>query len=137
MSQKELADRAGMLKKTVATLESDRGGRAQPGTAGKLADALGVDVDELSEGAARPPGGPRPGDVTRFSAVYERTEGGAWLGRCPEIPEAAARGRNLEEAREGLGGNIGRLLEGRREAEFRRIGGREEVIWETVEVEHG
>jgi transcriptional regulator with XRE-family HTH domain len=48
ISQRKLADAAGMSQKAIADLETDRG-EPHPSTLAKLANALGVEPSELLE----------------------------------------------------------------------------------------
>jgi transcriptional regulator with XRE-family HTH domain len=50
LSQRELADRAGLSPTTILKLESGRVDEPHPRTIRKLADALEVDPDELVRG---------------------------------------------------------------------------------------
>ena len=50
LSQRELAERAGLSPTTILKLESGRVDEPQPRTIRKLADALEVDPDELVRG---------------------------------------------------------------------------------------
>jgi transcriptional regulator with XRE-family HTH domain len=49
LSQRELAERAGLSPTTILKLEADRVEEPHPRTVRKLAEALGVDPAELAE----------------------------------------------------------------------------------------
>ena len=95
MTQHELAQKSGVGRATIASLEVGHR-RAQPKTARKLAEALGVAPAELY-GRARPAEIPGVGPLT---TVYEHTDDGWWVVSVPEIPGAVSQGRTREEARE-------------------------------------
>jgi transcriptional regulator with XRE-family HTH domain len=50
LSQRELAEKAGLSPTTILKLEADRVGEPHPRTVRKLAEALGVDPRELVDG---------------------------------------------------------------------------------------
>ncbi len=123
LSQKELADRAGVLKKTVATLENDRGGRAQPGTTRKIAEALKVRSEVLYEGRKR-------FEAQPFTVLYWRGEQGSYFASCVEIPTVITQGHDAEEARETLKEATRLLVKSRRDQKLRQMEGRPDVSWE-------
>ncbi len=135
LSQGELAKRAGVLKKTIVSIEAGNGSRAQPGTARKIADALGVDVEELYGDPAHFPetSAPYSPGLDQLTATYER-DGNWWLASCTEIPGAITQGKTLEEAREMLKDATRLLMETRRDLELRRTEGRPGVIREPLEL---
>jgi len=126
MTQGELAKRSGLGRASIAALEIDRGRRAQPRTARKIADALGVDVEELHKDKGS-------GGALRLTAVYER-DGAWWMASCPEIPGAVSQGRTLDEARFMLRDATRLLAETRRDQDLRRTEGRPDVIREPLEL---
>ncbi len=57
------------------------------------------------------------------------------MASCAEIPEAVARGRDLEEARERLVTATRQLVRGRRNEGFRRIREGQNTSWDTFGVD--
>jgi predicted RNase H-like HicB family nuclease len=134
VSQEELARRSETARATIAELEADRGRLAQPRTARRIADALGVDVGELygEPGRAREATEAGPERSLALTAIYEQGEHGWWVARCPEIPGAITQGRTLEEARSMLQEAVRDLMEIRREEALRRTEGRPNTILEPL-----
>lgn len=122
LTQHELAQKSGVGRATIASLEVGHR-RAQPKTARKLAEALGVAPAELY-GRARPAEIPGVGPLT---TVYEHTDDGWWVVSVPEIPGAVSQGRTREEAREMIQDAVRMLLEVRREDAERESAGREVI----------
>ncbi|HEX6709646.1 MAG TPA: type II toxin-antitoxin system HicB family antitoxin, partial [Rubrobacter sp.] len=63
--------------------------------------------------------------MEKYTAIFERGEGGWWVASCLEMPET------IEEARENLKDAIQLLLEVRREDAEKQLEGRE-VIRESL-----
>ena len=135
MSQERLAELAGVAPTSVVRLESGEIERPRATTLAKLADALGVDPQELTRFAARRPEAGEEaigsGGMGPLTAVFEEGEQGWWVATCPEIPEAITQGRTIEEARENLKDAIRMELEIRREEAEEGLEGRE-VIREQI-----
>ena len=122
LTQEELARRSGVGRATIAGLETGRR-RAQPKTAHKLAEALGVELTELY-GKSRQLDSPFVGPLT---TIFERTHDGWWVVSVPEIPGAHSQGRSRDEAREMIQDAVRLLLEVRREDAEREVEGREVI----------
>lgn len=68
-----------------------------------------------------------------FTAVFEHTEDGWWIGYVEEIPGANTQGKTLEEVRENLKEALSMVLEANRELHRQEFEGRE-VIREPLKV---
>lgn len=134
MTQGELARRSDLGRATIASLEIDRGRHAQPGTARKIADALGVEVEELYRAAEDTAGGSEASGALRLTAVFERGDADWWVATCPEIPGAISQGRTLGEARFMIADATALLMETRRDSDLKRTEGRPDVIREPLEL---
>jgi len=136
VSQEELARRSGIARATIAELEADRGRLAQPRTARRIADALGVDVGELYGEPGRSPEAaqdPPALGALALTAVYEQEEqSGWWIASCPEIPGAISQGRTLDEARLMLRDATRLLMEVRRDQAIERAEGRPNTVLEPL-----
>jgi predicted RNase H-like HicB family nuclease len=72
-----------------------------------------------------------PGTVS-FTAVFEHTEDGWWIGYVEEVPGANTQGETLEEARENLKEALRMVLEANRELAEADLEGRDDVIREQL-----
>jgi transcriptional regulator with XRE-family HTH domain len=76
LSQRELAERSGVAKITIATLELGRSAHPRRRTVEKLAGALSIPVDELlGEDLSRPKGEAPPLQRTLFNGLGEERRG--------------------------------------------------------------
>lgn len=71
--------------------------------------------------------------IEHFTAVFEHTEDGWWIGYVEEVPGANTQGESLEETRENLKEALQLVLESNREISRRDAEGRD-VIREPLEV---
>jgi transcriptional regulator with XRE-family HTH domain len=129
-SQERLAQEAGIAATSVVRLENGEVARPRVGTLTKIADALGIDPQELASfvvenrvGEAGPAVAANPGP---FTAVYQQDEGW-WVGYVEELPGANAQERTLEEARESLREAVADVLEANRELTRTEFGSGEVV----------
>lgn len=72
-------------------------------------------------------------NIEHFTAVFEHTEDGWWVGYVEEVPGAHTQGASLDEARENLKEALQLILEANRELARRESEGRD-VIREPLEV---
>jgi len=122
LSQRALAELSGVSPATIYELETGRRPDPRPSTLAKIADALGVEVQDLLSDE-------EVGDseaLGAFTAVYER-DGEWWIGYVEEIPGANAQGETLEEARESLREAVLLVLEANRELTRKEFEGSEVV----------
>jgi len=68
----------------------------------------------------------RPKNVAMntFTAAYEQTEDGWWIGQVLEVSGALTQGRTLDEARENLQEALTLILECQRDEARRELAGR-------------
>ena len=122
LSQRALAEQSGVSPATIYELETGRRPDPRPSTLAKIADALGVEVQDLL--SDEEVGGSEA--LGAFTAVYER-DGEWWIGYVEEIPGANAQGETLEEARESLREAVLLVLEANRELTRKEFEGSEVV----------
>ncbi len=129
MTQEQLARKAGIAPTSVVRLENGEVERPRISTLTKIADALGVEPQELTsfvtQNPSNPASFPEPVEVGGsgpFTAVYQR-DGEWWTGFVEELPGANAQGETLEEARKSLREAVELVLEANRELTRREFEG--------------
>jgi|SRR5215203_4331272 len=127
LSQRALAKKSKVSPATIYELENGRRPDPRPSTLRKVADALGVEVQDLLEPSDAKEVGESMG---AFTAVYER-DGDWWIGYVEELPGANAQGETLEEVRESLREAVDLILEANRELTRREFEG-EDVVREPL-----
>lgn len=90
LTQKELADRAGLHVRGIAGYEAGAG--ARPNTVRKLAETLGVDVMDLAGVEAIPKGSAPPSNQPSFDELLDEARRNEWFGAYDRL------GRRLFEA---------------------------------------
>lgn len=90
LTQKELADRAGLHVRGIAGYEAGAG--ARPNTVRKLAETLGVDVMDLAGVDALPKGSAPPSNQPSFDELLDEARRNEWFGAYDRL------GRRLFEA---------------------------------------
>lgn len=88
-------------------------------------------VIEKSDTASIVNGTSTPRLSNRFTAAYEKTDDGWWVGQVLEVPGALTQGKTLDEARGNLEEALTLILECARDGARRDLSGHE-IIEEPI-----
>jgi transcriptional regulator with XRE-family HTH domain len=99
LSQKDLAGKSGVGQDTISGIESGRH-QARPSTLRKLADALGVEVEDLFREPEAPKAPTVPQSLAELRDFLETRLGSAWIALPDEDWKNWWRNVSMEEAAE-------------------------------------